>query len=300
MARTPPRLPARRRSSSSPRVRCPPSPPGALGAHIPGGRPRPGLAGLSPAAPGPPPPPPPPRPRPASSGAARAGLRARAGRREAAAAFVLARFQSCQQAPASAAGSGRRSRPRVRARGSAAGTERARGPTRGERRPAPGASGRTRCSRLRAPPPRSPRARDGVRACAPGTAGVALKPSAGPPRVNPVLAVWTWEARSRFRRRRLRGLPAHGPRVWAPEPPVKAARAPLPSLSLAPFILPQDSPPRSRLEALSAPSCLPRGPAAARLCAATPRFFPVGSFPRFLSLKSCAVNWEKLAHNRVP
>lgn len=120
-----------------------------------------------------------------------------------------------------------------------------------------------------------------VRACAPELPALPWKPSAGPPRVNPVLAVWTWEARSRFRRRRLRGAAGHArPARLGSEPPVQGCPArPLPSLSLAPFILPQDSPPQIPAGGRSAPlpACVPGAPR--RVCAATPSVLPSGQLP---------------------
>lgn len=188
------RLPARRRSSSRPRVL-----PAALPA-LPARRARRSHPGRAPPQPGPcwaqlcrARPAPPRRRAPGRILRRRAGRAARSGWAPGGCGRLCPRplFKAASGPPAlgrpGGGTSGRRALgPRVRARGSAGrhGARARAEPTRGERRPRRGRPGRTRCSpRLRALAPRAPpRARDGTSLRA-GTAGVVLeterRPAAG-------------------------------------------------------------------------------------------------------------------------
>lgn len=303
------RLPARRRSSSRPRVL-----PAALPA-LPARRARRSHPGRAPPRPGPrwaqprrarPAPPRAPRRRRRAPGRIlrrRAGRAARSGWAPGGCGRLCPRplFKAASGPPAlgrpGGGTSGRRAlSPRVRARGSA-GRHGARARSR------PGASGgraggvRAGPAALRAsapPPPALPRARAMVRACAPELPALPWKPSAGPPRVNPVRAVGVptgsgrvAAAASRSRRPR----PAH---VWV----ARRRRARGLSVRLHPDSqLPLSSrrpssqttarrPPRSppSLQSLRPRSASVRPPHRSSL---------VGGFPRCLSPQTCALNWKE-------
>lgn len=313
------RLPARRRSSSRPRVL-----PAALPA-LPARRARRSHPGRAPPQPGPcwaqlcrARPAPPRRRRRRAPGRIlrrRAGRAARSGWAPGGCGRLCPRplFKAASGPPAlGRPGGGTLGRralgPRVRARGSA-GRHGARARSR------PGASGgraggvRAGPAALRAsapPPPALPRARAMVRACAPELPALSWKPSAGPPRVNPVRAVGapagpaaTASAASTDRGE----LPATpGPRLGSAPPgprPPRALLAQPPARSLYPPARPS-SPDRCSVTApLSSPPASP-GPRRASVLP-PPRSTPVGGFPRFLSLQSCALNWgETQDYPRVP